>query len=58
MVQIPFMQVFTPAATSWIAIVIVVAILIALLAVGVVIRCKRRTAATVASILKQNPPVY
>jgi hypothetical protein len=55
--QIPLMQVLSPATTPWITIVVVIAILIALVATAVVIRRRRRTAATVAAILKQNRPL-
>jgi len=56
-VKLPLMQTLSPAATPWIAIVVVIAVLIAFAVIGVVIRRRRRTAATVASILKQNRPV-
>ncbi len=54
--QIPFVEMLSPATTPWIAIVI--AILIALVAIAVVIRRRRRTAATVAAILKENRPIH
>jgi hypothetical protein len=56
-VQIPFAQVLNPATTPWIAIVIAIAVLIAVVALGVTIRRRRRTAATVAAILKENRPI-
>jgi hypothetical protein len=52
--QIPPIEILSPATTPWIVIVIAIAFLIALAAIVVVIRRRRRTAATVASILKQN----
>jgi hypothetical protein len=54
--QIPFPQILNEATTPWIAIIVVIAVLIALAAIGVTIRRRRRTAATVAAILKQNRP--
>jgi hypothetical protein len=56
-IQIPFMQMLSPATTPWITIVVVIIILIALVATAVVIRRRRKTAATVAAILKQNRPL-
>jgi len=52
--QIPLIEILSPATTPWIVIVIAIALLIAFGAIVVVIRRRRRTAATVASILKQN----
>ena len=56
-IELPTAQTLSPAATPWIAIVVVLAVLIALVAIAVVVRRRRRTAATVASILKQNRPL-
>ena len=57
-IQLPFIQLLSPATTPWIPIVIVIALLIAIVSVVLVIRRRRRTAKTIASILNQNRPVY
>jgi hypothetical protein len=54
MVQIPSVQILSSAETPWIAIIIVIAVLVAVLFVAFTIRRRRRTAATVAAILKKN----
>jgi hypothetical protein len=55
-IQIPFMQALDSDTIPWnvIAIVLVIVVLIVILAIAVIIRRRHRTAALVASILKQN----
>ncbi len=54
--QIPFVEMLSPAQTPWITIVIVLVVLVAVVAILVVVRRRRKTAATVAAILKENRP--
>jgi hypothetical protein len=57
-IQIPPMQILSPATSPWIVVVAVIAVLVVLVGLAVVIRRRRRTAATVAAILKENRPVH
>jgi hypothetical protein len=58
-VQLPNMEILGPQKTPWIPIAtIAIAVLIAAIALTVAIRRRRRTAATVASILKEKRPAY
>ena len=59
-VQVPFVDSFSPDDTPWTLIyaVVVVAVLVIVVAVLLAVRRRRRTASTVAAILKENRPTY